>query len=206
MRYVKRYVIDDPENENNENREPKLETTNCVSILISSDFLIMPDLVDKCVKFMIANMGQILQIPCNMNTINDRLITKIGAFIKLQTLDDLIDKKDKFKAKLFMKKIEFLFDVTKFKMQFEKNEDILAEHLGLNYYDISENDCDTLFRCKICGRIMTQHESKFIKCKLHQKGQCSHLSCALILVLYFCMMLCLNSVAFAPRTYFHQSI
>ena len=166
MKYVKRYMIEDPENDSNEIKDPKLEITNCVSILISSDFLIMPYLVDKCIKFMIDNMNQILQIPCNMNTINDKLITKIAAFIKIHNLDELIDKKDKFKAKLFMKKIEFLFDVAKFKNQFEKNEDLLAEHIVLNYYDINENDCVTLFRCKICGRIMTQHESKFIKCKL----------------------------------------
>jgi hypothetical protein len=168
MKYVKRYMIEDPENDtpHNEVKDPKLEITNCVSILISSDFLIMPDLVDKCIKYMIDNMNQILQIPCNMNTINDKLITKIGAFIKIHSLDELIDKKDKFKAKLFMKKIEFLFDVAKFKSQFDKNEDLLAEHIVLNYYDINENDCATLFRCKICGRIMTQHGSKFIKCKL----------------------------------------
>jgi hypothetical protein len=164
MRYVKRYVIDDPENDTP--NEPKLEITNCVSILISSDFLIMPDLVDKCVKFMIENMNQILQIPCNMNTINDKLISKIASFIKIQPLDDLIDKKDKFKAKLFMKKIEFLFDIVKFKQQFDNNEDLLAELGNYYHYDINENDCATLFRCKICGRIMTQRESKYIKCKL----------------------------------------
>jgi len=73
----------------------------------------------------------------------------------------LQDKKDKFKSKLFMKKIEFLFGREKYRQQFESlpNPD---EVMPLEY----EHDSASLFRCKICGRIMTQHQSQFIKCQL----------------------------------------
>jgi hypothetical protein len=147
-------------------KEPKLEVNNCISILISSDFLIMNDLVDKCVLFMIDNFNQLLQLPCNMSTINDRLITKIAAYIKLNQLDDLIDKKDKFKTKLFMKKIEFLFDHEKLEQVFErwKKTDTFEDafFLCVGY----ESDANTLFKCKICSRIMTQRQSSYIKCEL----------------------------------------
>lgn len=47
--------------------EPKLEVNNCVSILLSSDFLIMGDLVDKCIVFIAQNLESVLQIQCVLN-------------------------------------------------------------------------------------------------------------------------------------------
>jgi hypothetical protein len=153
---------------NHRNKEPKLEINNCISILISSDFLVMGDLVDKCILFMIEHFNQLLQLPCNMNTINDRLITKIAAFIRPSQLEDLVDKKDKFKTKLFMKKIEFLFDYERLEQQFDRLRRVVMDtfedmySMCLGY----ENDANTLFKCKICSRIMTQRQSSYIKCEL----------------------------------------
>lgn len=47
--------------------EPKLEINNCVSILLSSDFLIMSELVDKCIVFIAENLESVLQIQCVLN-------------------------------------------------------------------------------------------------------------------------------------------
>ena len=47
--------------------EPKLEVNNCVSILLSSDFLIMGELVDKCIVFIAENLEAVLQIQCVLN-------------------------------------------------------------------------------------------------------------------------------------------
>lgn len=162
MKYVKRNIRANEDSNETESKEPKLEVTNCVSILISSDFLIMHELVDKCLLFMVENIAQVLQIPCNLNTINDRLITKIAAFIKLHQLDDIPEKKEKFKTKLYMKKIEFYFDCDKYRRQFEyhDNDD------DTSYIEFDGDDTMSLFRCKICGRVLTQKQSRFIKCQL----------------------------------------
>lgn len=47
--------------------EPKLEINNCVSILLSSDFLIMGELVDKCIIFIAEHLESVLQIQCVLN-------------------------------------------------------------------------------------------------------------------------------------------
>lgn len=52
--------------------EPKLEINNCVSILLSSDFLIMTELVDKCIVFIAENLESVLQIQCVLNGKADR--------------------------------------------------------------------------------------------------------------------------------------
>jgi hypothetical protein len=41
-------------------KEPKLELKNAISILISSDFLQMPHLVEESVKFAAKNMHEII--------------------------------------------------------------------------------------------------------------------------------------------------
>lgn len=45
-----------------------------------------------------------------MNCLNSNLIKKLAGLISLQTLDNLKDKKDKLTSKLFMKKLELLFE------------------------------------------------------------------------------------------------
>lgn len=45
-----------------------------------------------------------------MNCMNSSLIKKLAGAINLHDLDDLKDKKDKLTSKLFMKKLELLFE------------------------------------------------------------------------------------------------
>ena len=161
--------------------EPKFEVTNCISILLSSDFLIMTHLVDKCVLFIVKNLEAVLQVPCVMSGINEKLLNKMAACINTTRLDELYDKKDKLKTKLFQRKIEFLFDISKYKQQFEsskilnkwklnkliENEDLQSgEDNYINYLYECENDASSLFRCKICSRLMTKPQSSKIKCQL----------------------------------------
>ncbi len=192
--------------------EPNLEINNCVSILLSSDFLIMGDLVDKCIVFIAQNLEAVLQIQCVLNGISDYIITKLAACVSIRRLDNIYDKKDKLKTKLFQRKIEFLFDVEKFKSQFENsfilskwmktpprkesladpdethpttsNEtqetepkiqrtksildtyDALADTNYNNFLYECENDASTLFKCKLCSKLMTRQQSLNLKCQL----------------------------------------
>ena len=99
--------------------EPKLDLNNCVSILLSSDFLLMENLVDKCIIFIAENLDSVLNIPCVMSGINEALLTKLAACTYVSKLDEVYDKKDKLKTKIFQRKIEFLFDLAKYEAQFE---------------------------------------------------------------------------------------
>lgn len=201
--------------------EPKLEVNNCVSILLSSDFLIMGELVDKCIIFIAEHLESVLQIQCVLNGISDYIIIKLAACISVDRLDTIYDKKDKLKSKLFQRKIEFLFDTSKYHAQFE-NSSILKrwrdkrslqlqqkqqqqsqqkktddgdenhsvseindetdmqlnlnlnleaeqEFMNTNYnnflYEI-ENDASTLFKCKLCSKLMTKKQSEKLKCQL----------------------------------------
>ncbi|XP_028633911.1 uncharacterized protein KIAA1841 homolog isoform X2 [Grammomys surdaster] len=109
IKYVKRNT-----KENKDCEIPALEPGNVISILISSEFLKMDSLVEQCIQYCHKNMNAIVAAPCNMNCINANLLTRIADLFTHNEIDDLKDKKDKFRSKLFCKKIERLFDTEYF--------------------------------------------------------------------------------------------
>ncbi|PVD33053.1 hypothetical protein C0Q70_08501 [Pomacea canaliculata] len=124
---------------------PVLEANNVVSILISSDFLKMDTLVQECVEYCHHNMTAIVSTNCNMNCINDHLITRISDLFSHSEADDIKDRKDKFKSKIFAKKLECLFSP------------------DYSSPDSPEN-ASTLFRCTICKRLLTVNLEKKVRC------------------------------------------
>ncbi|XP_077138851.1 SANT and BTB domain regulator of class switch recombination isoform X2 [Ranitomeya variabilis] len=124
---------------------PKLEPGNVISILISSEFLKMDSLVEECIDFCHKNMSAIVATPCNMNCINANLLTRITDLFTHNEADDIRDKKDKFKSKIFCKKIERLFD------QEYKNPD-------------SPANAGTLYRCCLCKKLLTKDVEQKIAC------------------------------------------
>ena len=91
-------------------KEPIIEIKNSVSILISSDFLQMKDLVEEALIYVAKNLNEIIQLPIDMNCMNSALVKRLAGKLSLYELNDLQDKKDKLTSKLFMKKLEFLFE------------------------------------------------------------------------------------------------
>ena len=91
-------------------KEPVIEVKNSVSILISSDFLQMKGLVEEALSYIAKNLNDIIQLPIDMNCMNSALVKRLAGKLSLYELNDLQDKKDKLKNKLFMKKLEFLFE------------------------------------------------------------------------------------------------
>lgn len=177
-------------------KEPKLELTNCISILLSSDFLIISDLVDKCVLFIAKNLETLLQMTTPSGTsiaafggLNETLLAKLAACVSLKRLLNLTDKKDKIKSKLFQRRIEFITDTKKYKDIFEKSailnewkndrykfettdeggDNLVKDGNSSNYlehlYEL-ENDASSLFKCKICSKLMTRQQSIYLRCEL----------------------------------------
>ncbi|XP_047379177.1 SANT and BTB domain regulator of class switch recombination isoform X3 [Sciurus carolinensis] len=123
----------------------KTEPGNVISILISSEFLKMDSLVEQCIQYCHKNMNAIVATPCNMNCINANLLTRITDLFTHNEVDDLKDKKDKFRSKLFCKKIERLFD---------------PEYLNPD----SRSNAATLYRCCLCKKLLTKETERRISC------------------------------------------
>ena len=117
-------------------KEPKLEIKNSVSILISSDFLQMRGLVEESLKFVAKHLNEIISLPIDMNCMNSNLIKRLASMIPLDELDQLRDKKDKLTSKLFMKKLELLF----------------------------EEESNMLNRCVYCDYLFTQSQREWMNC------------------------------------------
>ncbi|GFR58686.1 hypothetical protein ElyMa_000037800 [Elysia marginata] len=99
----------------------------------------------ECIKFCHKNMSTIVSTPCNMGCINDRLLTRIADLFNHNEADEVKDRKDKFKSKLFSKKIEKLF-----------------EPEGVN--PDSPEKATSLFRCSVCKRLLTHSLQSKVKC------------------------------------------
>ncbi|XP_035752861.1 uncharacterized protein KIAA1841 homolog isoform X1 [Egretta garzetta] len=140
IRYVKRNTKDSEANE-----MPALEPSNVISILISSEFLKMDSLVEECIQYCHKNMNAIVATPCNMNCINANLVTHIADLFTHNEVEELKDKRDKFKSKLFCKKIERLFDPE------YPNPD-------------SRGNAATLYRCCLCKKMLTKETERRIPC------------------------------------------
>ncbi|KAM4693720.1 SANT and BTB domain regulator of class switch recombination isoform 2-T2 [Discoglossus pictus] len=140
IRYVKRNM-----KESEQNEVPKLEPANVISILISSEFLKMDSLVEECIVYCHKNMSAIVATPCNMNCINANLLTRIADLFTHNEADDVKDRKDKFKSKIFCKKMERLFDPE------YKSADSPAK-------------ASTLYRCCLCKKLLTKEAEQKITC------------------------------------------
>ncbi|XP_048864337.1 SANT and BTB domain regulator of class switch recombination isoform X1 [Brienomyrus brachyistius] len=138
MNYVKRRMNDSED-------RPKLEPSNVISILISSEFLKMETLVEECVQYCHGHMSAIVATPCNMSCINNNLSTRIADLFSHREAEEIKDKKDKFKSKLFQKKIERLFDPD------YRNPD-------------SPGNASTLYRCSLCNKLLTKETERKISC------------------------------------------
>eukprot|EP00039_Didymoeca_costata_P010980 m.149917 g.149917 ORF g.149917 m.149917 type:complete len:136 (+) comp15020_c0_seq7:1035-1442(+) len=78
-------------------KAPVLTSKIVVSILISSDFLQMHDLVEKCLRFCHANMNAVIKAPSNMDCIPERLVKRLSEYFNHDELRNVIDPKDKFR-------------------------------------------------------------------------------------------------------------
>ncbi|KAF7663816.1 hypothetical protein LDENG_00198030 [Lucifuga dentata] len=125
--------------------KPRLEPSNVISILISSEFLKMDTLVEECIQYCHKHMSAIVATPCNMNCINSNLAMRIAQLFNHNEANDIRDKKDKFKSKLFQKKIERLFDPN------YRSRD-------------SPGNASTLYRCGLCTKLLTKDTERKISC------------------------------------------
>lgn len=84
---------------------PKIEVHNVVSVLISSEFLGIDDLVEKCLLFVSNHLEEVVRLPIDMACLNMSLIERLAIKVGLTELATLKDSKDKLASKLYQKKL-----------------------------------------------------------------------------------------------------
>lgn len=86
--------------------QPVLQIKNVISILISSEFLRINEIVKECIAYIISNLHDIVRLPINMDCIHENIIYLIAQQLPLEKLNDLHDKRDKLTSRLFKAKLD----------------------------------------------------------------------------------------------------
>eukprot|EP00501_MAST-03F_sp_TOSAG23-6_P002534 GSMAST32.ASY1.ANO1.2673.1 assembled CDS len=128
------------------NTLPKLNTNIVVSILISSDFLGMDNLVTKCIEFVGNNLQAIVNLPLDLNCLSSDLCRRLATILPSNILGVIEDQRGKIIPKLYQKKIE----------AFATQQNVL--------FDLLHKSC-LLKKCKFCEKIYLSSEISQLICK-----------------------------------------
>jgi hypothetical protein len=123
-----------------ESEQPELNVSNVISILISSDFLQMEGLVDKCIDFVRQNLEKVCKLAIDMSCLNSKLLKKLANLTSAEELNQVKDPKDRLIGKLFLKKLEAIF----------------------------EDESSSLVRCVYCDRLFTSEQKQYMVCEKAQ--------------------------------------
>ncbi|KAL5477616.1 hypothetical protein EMCRGX_G024435 [Ephydatia muelleri] len=153
MRYTKRGMREGPMGETlpQPQEAPKLDVTHVASILISSDFLQMETLVEECLNFFHKHVSQILSL--NASNISSNLIARLAAKFTPTEVEQIVDKRDRFKRKMYAYLLQQFFDK-----------------------DYCRVDCpangSTLFRCTHCCQLLTVDQQQVFPCTSQRMVVC----------------------------------
>eukprot|EP00644_Phytophthora_capsici_P008083 jgi/Phyca11/59797/gw1.58.183.1 len=90
---------------------PRITLENIASILVSSEFLQIEELVEECVTFISGRLQDFLLLRVDFGCLSDVTIAKIASNSSPEQLQALHDPKDKILSKLQRKKVEALVKV-----------------------------------------------------------------------------------------------
>jgi hypothetical protein len=116
---------------------PQLEMNKVISILISSDFLQMQDLVKQCLEYTARNLEEVVKLPIDMSCLNQNLLKHLSKYIDPEQLDEVNDRKDKLVSKIYMKKLE----------------------------ELLEDESNVLSRCVYCNKLYTAAQNEWMVCE-----------------------------------------
>eukprot|EP00359_Climacostomum_virens_P000438 CAMPEP_0204897116 /NCGR_PEP_ID=MMETSP1397-20131031/556_1 /ASSEMBLY_ACC=CAM_ASM_000891 /TAXON_ID=49980 /ORGANISM="Climacostomum Climacostomum virens, Strain Stock W-24" /LENGTH=258 /DNA_ID=CAMNT_0052064823 /DNA_START=64 /DNA_END=837 /DNA_ORIENTATION=- len=87
-----------------------LKVSNVISILISSEYLQVDLLTDKCLQFIVDDINEVVKRPIDFACINDKLMRRLAGLVDVQKLDEIIDIRDKLLSRIYTKKVEMMLD------------------------------------------------------------------------------------------------
>jgi hypothetical protein len=100
----------------------------------------MAALVEESLDFVASNLVEIILLPIDMNCLSSTLVKRLAQKVDLEYLEHMKDKRDKLKSKLYMKKLELVFD---------KQENLL-------------------YRCVSCNQLCTKAQREWQQCPAGQ--------------------------------------
>ena len=89
-----------------------------------------------CIEYCHKHISEIISAPCNMNCISGQILTEIAQLFTLPEIEVIRDRKDKFKSKLFAKKVSCF--VIEFSISCSRYNFLLALHLIPNAFSHGE--------------------------------------------------------------------
>eukprot|EP00929_Paragymnodinium_shiwhaense_P072244 TRINITY_DN36663_c0_g1_i2.p1 TRINITY_DN36663_c0_g1~~TRINITY_DN36663_c0_g1_i2.p1 ORF type:complete len:584 (-),score=79.72 TRINITY_DN36663_c0_g1_i2:70-1821(-) len=113
-----------------------LEVGSVVSILISSEFLQMHQLVEQCLAFMKIHLEQVVRLPTDMGCLSPNMVRRLAYLCTDEELDAVRDRRDRLLGRLFASKLERLL----------------------------EQDGLELERCLYCQRLFTKTQKELLLC------------------------------------------
>lgn len=94
----------------NKSAVEKISYKNVHQILISADFLIMPELIEACLNYIRDNIREIVEKSENIPTYKSHLAKKLARLVPIETLDNLPGSRDQLVSRLYKKKLELFFE------------------------------------------------------------------------------------------------
>ena len=90
---------------------PKLDAKRVFSVLVSSEYLGMPNLVDTCIHYISENINAVLAMHASTECLNQLAIDKLASLLTCTQLEKIQDPKDIIQDKLFTSKLKFILDL-----------------------------------------------------------------------------------------------
>eukprot|EP00002_Diphylleia_rotans_P035861 TRINITY_DN7862_c0_g1_i3.p1 TRINITY_DN7862_c0_g1~~TRINITY_DN7862_c0_g1_i3.p1 ORF type:complete len:390 (+),score=56.15 TRINITY_DN7862_c0_g1_i3:764-1933(+) len=116
--------------------QPLINAQNVMSILVSSNFLMMEELVLHCIEYIRKNVNYIVRLPIDFSSLPSKLLHQLANLMTEEEVDNMDDRKDRLQSKLFMAKIEGL----------------------------AEDSHNLIMKCKLCGMVLTTQSLEWMNC------------------------------------------
>jgi len=113
-----------------------MEVSSAISILISAEYLQMAELVEECISFIHKQFASVMKLQIDMNCLSTKVLKKLAQMTDITELDEMKERKDKAISKLYMKKLEILF----------------------------EDENNILHRCVYCNQLFTSAQKEWMLC------------------------------------------
>ena len=128
------YILSDP-SPSSSKPPPKLDAKRVFSVLVSSEYLGMPRLVDACIHFIAANVSAVLAVHSSADCLNQSAIDKLACLLSPGQIETMEDPNNLLQDKLYASKLRALVD-------------------PVNCEEAGPFTLDSVYKCADCHRIV----------------------------------------------------
>ena len=89
---------------------PRLDAKRVFSVLVSSEYLGMPDLVETCIRFISENVSAVLAVHSSAECLNQAAVDRLACLLSSGEVETIQDPKDLLQDRLFAAKLRILLD------------------------------------------------------------------------------------------------